>query len=34
MPHIDINDLHRERDKRTAVRNEIYERGETFQEGE
>ena len=26
MPHIDINDLHRERDKRTAVRNEIYDK--------
>lgn len=24
MPHIDINDLHRERDKRTNVRNEIF----------
>lgn len=24
MPHIDINDLHKERDKRTSVRSEIY----------
>lgn len=26
MPHIDINELHKERDKRSAVRNEIYDR--------
>lgn len=26
MPHIDINDLHKERDKRSSVRNEIYDR--------
>lgn len=26
MPHIDINDLHRERDKRTSIRNEIYDK--------